>query len=432
MPTFAQPQRMNQLGKTDRWLVNYLTFACVLFVLCYAGTHFMRSDYYTQGIVTLLAMIAVLKAFSVPTVQTAYGERALVFLSLMLVVALVNIVVSWSMLESALRWTLWFTMVLSLSRVTSASDGAWADVMIRRLPFLFFCIYTSIIISAHFLDPQAAYAAYHLSGLYGNLILATGLFAGKTWQRLLWSVVGLLAIYFSGAGGALFCIPIMFVPYILYSASSMPVKGLALAGLLALGALSFFESQLFSSFLAIKANSASTGFSYTGLDRLEHSKEMRLQLVEYGLQLVKQNPLGTGLGHTYYDDMFKEAGAGHAHNGTISMLIELGVPGFSVALCLMLWMFSCILRNPSLGSQVRAFYFTYFFTIFGRSLSENYTPLDLGNYFNYIFLVYSGYLFLNQKARPLPSGGLVRQRGRMMMRPGPRAPLPRPVGSFKD
>jgi O-antigen ligase len=127
--------------------------------------------------------------------------------------------------------------------------------------------------------------------------------------------------------------------------------------------------------------------------------------------------------------MEKGAGVGHAHNGTMSMLIELGVPGFAVALGLMLWMFACILRNPAVSSHVRGFYFTYFFTIFGRSLSENYTPLDLGNYFNYIFIIFSGYLFLNLKFQNKPVMAPA-YRGMMAMRPGLRPALTRrPVGT---
>ena len=67
--------------------------------------------------------------------------------------------------------------------------------------------------------------------------------------------------------------------------------------MLMFGGLFFFESQLFGRFLDIKLNIASSEEnSYSGLDRLERSKEMRLQLVQYGIQLAEQNPLGTGLG----------------------------------------------------------------------------------------------------------------------------------------
>jgi len=434
MLPFPQSNQATKIGKNDRWVVNYLTFAACLFVFGYFATHFLsgrgiNSDYYTEGIVVFLAMILFLKALAVPTVRFAHAERGLLLMALMLVVSLVNILVSWNQLESALRWLLWFGMVGCLSRVSANTDGTWIEVIIRRLPFLFFLIYISIITMTRFLDAEGAYTAFHLSGLYGNLILATGLFANKSWQRMMWSGVGLIGIYYSGAGGALFCIPIMFIPFILYSTSSMPAKGLMVAFVLMIGALFFFESELFSSFLNIKAGAGSVGgFSYSGLDRLERSKDMRLELIQYGLNLVKENPMGTGLGHTYYEDMSRGAGVSHAHNGTISMLIELGVPGFMMALCLMLWMFLGILRNKSVDSSVRAFYFTYFFTIFGRSLSENYTPLDLGNYFNYVFLIFSGYLFLNDRVRRQPVAGPRFAPTRMMVRPGLRPPLPRPMG----
>jgi len=428
MPPFVQNQRKSQLGKLDRWILNYLTLAAVFFASCYSiGTYIIQSDYYTQGIVAVLFGILLIKALAVPTVRSAHGERATIFLALMFTVAMINMLISWNPLESSLRWVLWFGTVVCLSRISSASDGSWVEAVIGRLPFMFAFIYLTLIATAHFFTPEDAYSAFHLSGLYGNLMLAAGLFAGKSWQRVMWSTFGFIAIYFSGAGGALFTIPIMFVPYILYSATSMPVKGFVVASLFAIGVFSFYESQLFSNFLDIKVNAIATGSTYTGAERLEHSKDMRLQLVEYGLLLVEENPLGTGLGHTYNKNMFDNAGVGSAHNGTISMLIELGIPGFAIVLCLMAWMFLCIFQNKSVPTNVRAFYFTFFFTMFGRSLSENYAPLDMGNYFNFVFLIFSSYLLLNQKVQRAPAYGPAHPRGRMLMRPGLRPLLPRPV-----
>jgi O-antigen ligase len=208
----------------------------------------------------------------------------------------------------------------------------------------------------------------------------------------------------------------------------MPVKGFVLASLFFVGVFSFYGSPLFASFLDIKANAIATGGSLTGADRLERSGTERLQLIEYGLLLTEEYPLGTGLGHTYNQNMGENAGVASAHNGTISMLIELGVFGFTVVYCLMAWMFLCIFRNRSFSTHVRAFYFTFLFTVFGRSLSENYSPLDTGNFFVFIFLIFSICLFLNQKVQWSPAPGPPHPRGRVMVRPGMRPLLPRPVG----
>jgi O-antigen ligase len=284
-------------------------------------------------------------------------------------------------------------------------------------------MYLTVVIAGHYaVDDNRLKFALHLSGLYGNLILASGLFAKNFWQRMFWPAVGLVAIFFSGAGGALFTIPIMFVPYILYNTTSMPVKGIAVAGMLMFGGLFFFESQLFGRFLDIKLSVASSDDeSYSGLDRLERSKEMRLQLVQYGIQLAEQNPLGTGLGGTYADVISEEMGVSHVHNGTLTMIIELGFPGFALVAGLLLWIFFTIFQSRIIGDQVKAFYFTYFFTIFGRSLSENYTPFDLGNFFNLVFLIFTTYFFLYERAPQF-------NRQSMMPAfrpPGPLMPPPR-------
>jgi len=407
-----------------------MTMAAGLFAFSYLVAYVWNSDNGTRGATATLALLAGVKAIMSPTAHGVLRGRAMVFLSLMFCVALLNIVVSADLVQTSLRWLLWFGMVICFSRIVGASDGSWMDALPQRLPFLFTVIYVTIIVEARFnANPTNVAFAYHLSGLYGNLILACGLFAAKFWQRSVWVIVGLVAIFGSGAGGALFTIPIMFVPYILYSASSMPVKGIAVAGLLMAGATFFLESQLFSQFLNIKLNVSATN-SYSGLERLERSKEMRLQLVQYGLALAQKNPLGTGLGHTYSDSISHDMGVSHVHNGTVTMLIELGFPGFAVAISMLLWIFWTILRSRLIKNQVKGFYFTYFFTIFGRSLSENYTPFDLGNYFNFVFLIMTAYFFLYDRSARFTPGSSPRPAvppGRMgPPRPGNFPPRPWP------
>jgi O-antigen ligase len=239
-----------------------------------------------------------------------------------------------------------------------------------------------------------------------------------------------VAIYFSGAGGALFTVPIMFVPYILYSASSMPVKGIGIAMLLMLGGAFFFESQLFGRFLDIKLNLSYSENSTSGLDRLERSRDMRWTLVKYGWQKAIERPVGTGLGHTYADELSRLYYVAHVHNGTVTTLVELGFPGFATVACLLFWVMWGILRSPTIENQLKGFYFTYSFTIFGRSLSENYTPFDLGNFFNFVFLLFTISLFLHQRTGRfalITEGGTAPGRPVPMPRMGLRPPLPRPL-----
>jgi len=403
-----------------------MTFAAGLFVLSYVVAYVRNQSWAFYGTAMVLTFLILIKALIVPSARAALRGRATVMISVLFAVALFNIIVAQNM-ETPLRWLLWLLIVVCLNRVVGAADGRWVNELIRRLPYMFFAIYLTLIVVARFIrDEEAIRFAYHLSGLYGNLILATGLFAGKLWQRLTWSAIGLVAIYLSGAGGALFTVPIMFVPYILYSTTSMPVKGMTVTTLLIIGGVFFFGSDLFGQFLDIKLNLDYSDNSASGLDRLEHSGDLRLQLVKFGWFLAQEHPLGTGLGHTYSDEILSTYNVSHVHNGTITMLVELGFPGFTAIFCLMAWMMWSILRSPHIENQLKGFYFTYFFTVFGRSLSENYTPFDLGNFFNYVFLIVSISLFLHlrvaQSSRR-PAAHLAPPPGLMMPPMRPQPPL---------
>jgi len=428
------PPRANgspRLGKIDRWLVNYLTFCTAMFVVSYILAYIWNYDNMFRITSMVLAATVLLKALMVPSPRNGMSGRASVMMALFCAVALFNSLVSLIPVETSLRWILWLGIVFCFYRVAGNADGSWTRAVINRLPFFFAVLYATIIVVIKFVtNDDVIRLAYHLSGLYGNLILASGLFATQFWQRITWSAFGLIAIFFSGAGGALFTIPIMFVPYILYSASSVPVKGIAVAMLITVGGSIFFESQLFGRFLDIKLNiSAADSGTSSGMERLERSKDMRLALAQYGLALAWSTPLGTGLGHTYKDEVSRLYLVPHVHNGTISTLIELGFPGFFVVASLMIWMLWTILRDNAIETQLKGFYFTYCFTIFGRSLSENYAPFDLGNFFIFVFLLFSIRFFLTKQhqveqnrrpAYPPPP--------RMMMRPfAARPPMPRPL-----
>ncbi|HVU36965.1 MAG TPA: O-antigen ligase family protein [Opitutales bacterium] len=384
-----------QLGPNDKWVINYFTISTVIYSFSYVFSYLDPNSYYGRGTAIFLMAMAVFKAATSPASNSGSG-RSTVLLTLLLGLAIFNMVISWNVVETSARWVLWLTTVISLARVVGSSNGTWIGVLIQRLPYLFGVIYISIMVLAHFhTDEETVAGAHHLSGLYGNLILASALFHNHKTRRLCLILAGFIGIYFSGAGGALFTVPIMFIPYILYNTTSAPVRGFAVASMLLLGAVSFYQSDLFSSFLNIKAKSASVGgFAFTGMERLNRSKELRLELVQYGLNLAKANPLGTGLGHTYASDLSVILGVAHVHNGTISMLIELGMPGFALVASLFAWIFWSIMQSPSINQQLKAFYFTYFFTVFGRSLSENYTPFDLANIFTAVFLIYTISLFL--------------------------------------
>lgn len=430
-PPFSAGQP--QSDRVDRWLIKFLTLVAVLFALSNFIRYAYSADIAFQGTSVFFISICAIKAMLVPAARAPYRGRGTVLLTLLFATAIFNMVISMDIIETSLRWVMWFVMVVSLNRIIGATSGTWVPELIKRLPRLFLIIYSSLMLSAHFLQSEnVVLVAHHLSGLYGNLMFASGLFAEKFWQRMGWSVFGLFAIYFSGAGGALFTVPIMFVPYILYSANSTPVKGIGVAMLLLMGGAFFFQSQLFGRFLDIKLNISYSDTSVNGIERLERSRDMRLQLINYGLQKVVERPEGTGLGHTYAEELSRIYMVSHVHNGTITMLVELGIPGFAVIAGLLGWIMWTILRSTVIENQLKGFYFTYFFTIFGRSLSENYTPFDLGNFFNFVYLIFTLGLFLHHQTRlDAKSGG----RPAPMMpwrQPPPHLgmprPMPRPVG----
>ncbi len=407
-------------GKVDQWLVNFFTFSALLFAGSYIVSYVYSMSTATESSSIIFACSIALKALVVPASATSNRGRGLVVLTLMLTVATFNMLVSQDVVETSLRWLLWFSIVISLNRILGACDGSWIPALVKRLPWLFAIMYVTLITTAHCItNDDNVRLAYHLSGLYGNLIFATGLFAFKFWQRMTWSIAGLAAIYSSGAGGALFTIPIMFVPYILYNATSMPVKGIGITLLIAMGGAFFFQSQLFGRFLDIKLNIAYSDNSTSGLERLERSRDMRWTLVRYGWDKAVERPMGTGLGHTYSDELSRLYAVGHVHNGTVTTLVELGFPGFVIVASLLIWIMFSILRNATLENQLKGFFFTYTFTFFGRSLSENYTPFDLGNFFNFVFLLLTISLFLHQRS----SRHALLTEG---SKPQPRPPMDRP------
>ncbi len=425
MMPHPQAPRHAPISKIDRWIVGFFTLAAFGYSVSYVMEYLYIHNIAFETTTGLFAAFISLKALIVPASRHSHRGRATVLISVLFAVALFNMLVSQDVVQTSMRWILWFWIVIALNRVVGAADGSWIPMLIKRLPWLFLAVYvTLILVARNVKDEQSIRFSLHLSGLYGNLMFACGLFAAKWWQRLSWSVGGMLAIYFSGAGGALFTVPIMFIPFILYSASSMPVKGIGVAMLIIMGGAFFFQSQLFGRFLDIKLNASYDNNSVNGLERLERSRDMRLQLINYGLQKVIERPVGTGLGHTYADELSRIYMVSHVHNGTITMLVELGLPGFAVVAGLMAWVMWSILRSSLIGNQLKGFYFTYFFTMFGRSLSENYTPFDLGNLFNFIFLLFTISLFLHERAqqRPLP---VMAPPPPWPMRGPPHLPMPR-------
>jgi hypothetical protein len=428
MRNFTASNAPTRLGKIDRWIVWYLTFCAIMYGGAYIGTYCLHTNFGVQTATVLIASVLVIKAATIPATHGGYSGRATVILSILFAAALFNSLVSWNTIETSERWVLWFGIIICFARVVGASDGTWVEATIQRLPYLFATLYVTVLILTRYAEADVVRLAYHLSGLYGNLIFASGLFATRFWQRMFWSSTGLVAIFFSGAGGALFTIPIMFIPYILYSASSMPVKGIAVAGFLIFGGLFFYNSNLFGQFLDIKLNANVDTTAFSGMERLERSKDERLELVQYGFALAQTNPLGTGLGHTYKDIIAQEMGVAHVHNGTMTLLIELGFPGLAVVAALLLWVFWCILRSNTIPNPIKGFYFTFFFTVFGRSLSENYTPFDLGNFFNLVFLIFTAYFFLYQRQSWVYAASGAAFRLRPMMPPPPGMRLPPPQG----
>jgi hypothetical protein len=394
--------------------------------LCYAFSSTIGFNIFDslapQAVAITLVLFATVRALLARQSQQTGGTRGVMLVAIFAMVAVMNCAISWNPLETILRWGLWFILIILLTKMGRSSTGKWMEVTIEWLPYLFFITYIALILFAHKLTNETDISVspvMHLTGLVGNMILATGLFASSLLRRILWSVLGFFVIFRSGAGGALFTIPISFIPFILYSTTSVPIKGVAVATMLLLGAAVFYNSTLFTRFLNIKVGGDSTE-SYSGLERLENSGQTRLLLVQIGLEISRDNPLGTGLGDTYFNIVVDEAGMSHVHNGTISMLIELGYLGFAVYVGVLAWVFLTILTNPAIENRKKAFYFTYYFTIFGRSLSENYSPFDLGNFYNMVFLLLTGYLFLYPRVVAVRPPAFAPAPGPMGMRP----PLP--------
>ncbi|HNQ87843.1 MAG TPA: O-antigen ligase family protein [Verrucomicrobiota bacterium] len=340
------------------------------------------------------------------------------YVPVILALAAFNVAVSNDRLQSAGRWGLWLTLVVVAVWMANATGKCTENKMRSKWPWLFAVIYLIIIADVYVSggNERVVTKRFHLSGLYANLMLGTGLFVPNPRMRTAWIIAGLLGIFFSGSGGAALSLPISVLPYFVFRFRKDAARALLLfLAVAAVGAAGILGAGLGEAFLERKVRGSRAYFS--GMERLERSSEGRLLLQEAALEAVRAQPWGTGLGPTYRLSL--NFSPGSTHNGLLSTLVELGYAGFTVVLAGLAWILLRILKNPALAADTKALYFTYVATMFARSLSENYMIFDLSSpgvlYFLYLTALYSrgasrGRGRLDTKRRLVAAAGPARRR----------------------
>lgn len=341
--------------------------------------------------------------------------------------ALLNILATGERLEVLARWTIWFVL-LGMSMVLAGASTSQTNTRLRnKLPLMmalfWFALYTKATFFVGEYDLKALRSTWHLSGLYANLTLALGLFAHRGWERYAYVGIGLIGVFLSGSAGAAFGIPISLVPYVFYQLRRKPGQALVASGLVVATAfMVLLETDLGDRFLDRKLGPYADILS--GRDRMARSGEGRIELIRQGLEISRNNPLGTGLGPTYGIQIGRVKVL-QAHNGFISTLIQAGwmvMAAVGVGLVIVLWR---IARAKCIPGEHRVFYFTYVATNFGRSLSEDIGIFDLGNISSVLFLYFTAY-FYYQSWKGKPPAGRVPNRTRGALKPSPgigRIPL---------
>lgn len=136
----------------------------------------------------------------------------------------------------------------------------------------------------------------------------------------------------------------------------------------------------------------------TGFEHMARSGEDRAWLRDYGYALVEDRPLGWGLGNTYTIWVGEKSRGTNLHNGLLNVAVQLGVVGFVVYMASLLFFCCKIIFNRRLPRISRYFFASLLMAAMFRSLSEDFTFLDLGHFTVY-FIVYFMIFYSRERRR---------------------------------
>jgi hypothetical protein len=296
--------------------------------------------------------------------------------------AIFNCIISLKRQETFVRWICWFALIISLLKVVRSLR----DLSMRTITDIAMLTFSGIGVALHIKglisNGDDAIRAYHLSGLYADFAFTSFLLSRRPIKWFA-GIVAIIMIFTSGATGALVTAIVSLCVFAFLRTGITTVKALLAVGCIGVAAGVTYESGLWDYFISLKVNPYA---EETGIDRLRRSGEDRIDLAKDGFIIAGEYPRGTGLGNTYDRKISAYMDVSHVHNGNISTLIRLGWVGLILYLASIAIVVGIAASSPRITIAMREVVITYMATFFTRSLSENYSLFDLGNYCSFFIL----------------------------------------------
>jgi hypothetical protein len=242
------------------------------------------------------------------------------------------------------------------------------------------------------IDLKERVSALHLSAFFASLCLSTGLLHPKRHMRLIFVAVGVYGIFVSGSRAALLFMPFQFIAAALYyfrnRFTSFAILLLPFATLIFV----LFDDELREATLGQKA---ATKNRDTIVDALR-SVEDRGYLRELAFDMILDRPLGYGYGNTYtIPGALKDRGT-NFHNGILNVGAMMGIHVMLAYVFVLFWLFRELLFKTNASPLFRHVFLAILISCMLRSVTEDFTPFDLGNPISYL-LVYLTLLYLNKR-----------------------------------
>ena len=314
------------------------------------------------------------------------------WLLLTVVIATLNIYASGYPIETFQRWFFWIAVLNLLAAHARYMSPASFRRQIELASYFFLAVFVANVLRARFggLDERDFIRAMHLSGTYALFAIVFAGVARSRLESVVLIVVGIVGVYFSGSRGALVGVPFALIPIVWRASVGVKLVFLVVSfGLMVYGASSL--GGAWEDFNKTKGGEQ-------GLSEFSASFEDRIVRATIALRYSYEEPYGIGLG-VRYDELIGLEKGGHAHNGYVHSLLELGWFGFIVGALIGIRLLFELIRSKKISSELRLVYGVFVLTYGVRAMSESYTVFDLGSFANYFFLWLTLRLMFNANGR---------------------------------
>jgi hypothetical protein len=366
----------------------YFLIAAILYLYGSAFLDAQALAYLSMVSISIGVLISLFKG------DRRYASSNTVIIAAMAFVALINVLTSTDPFESTLRWGLWVAMIIGMNLLSTRFEKEVDVSLATTIPWVALVIWYAKYWSSGSdgIDLKEKVAALHLSAFFASLCLSTGLLHPKKHMRLIFVAVGVYGIIVSGSRAALLFLPLQFIAASLYYFRNKLTSFVVL--LIPLAALIFvlFDDELRDATLGQKAVIKNRD---TVLDA-RRALEDRGYLRDLAYDMIGARPQGYGYGNTYkIPGATKDRGT-NFHNGFLNIGAMMGVHVMLAYLIFLLWLFRELAFKANVSPLFRYLFLAILISCMLRSITEDFTPFDLGNPIAYL-LVYLTLLYLNKR-----------------------------------